>query len=110
MMRFHFFVIPLLMMFNILSGQPLKVNCVEKEQKNREIKYPIIVRMCLIKNFKFKETSYPDYVGRYFDSESEHEVYVLVKGKYFKTVNSVVFNKNQNKLVSIINERILKDF
>lgn len=108
MMRSHFFVISLLLMFNVLPGQSLTVNCIEKYRKNPDGKVPIIVRTCFIKNFKFKETSYPDYVGRYFDSD--YEVYVLVNKKYIKTVNSAAFNNNQEELVSKINERILKDF
>jgi hypothetical protein len=97
-----------LLIFNVLTGQSLTVKCVEKEIKNPDGKDPIIVRTCFIKNFKFKETSYPDYVGRYFDSE--HKVYVLVNKKYIRTVNSNVFSKKQDELVSIINERIQKDF
>jgi hypothetical protein len=94
-------------MFNVLAGQSLSVKCVEKETKNPDGKDPIIVRTCFIKNFKFKETSFPDNVVRYFDSENE--VYILVGKKYIKTVNSKVFNKNQNELVAIINEQIQKD-
>jgi hypothetical protein len=107
-MRFPFLVITLLLIFNSLSGQSLTVKCVEKESKNPDEEYPTIVRTCFIKNFKFKETAYPDYVGRYFDSD--YEVYVLVNKKYIKTLNSKIFNKNQNELVSIINKRIKEDF
>ena len=106
MIRFCSSFIPILLSFNILLGQSIKVTCSEKEIKDGE--YPTLVNTCIIKNFKFIKVSYPDGVGRYFDSE--HNVYIRVNNKYFKTVNSRLFNKNQAKLVSIINEHIQEDF
>jgi hypothetical protein len=108
MNKFHLLVFSFFLVANALTGQSLTVKCVEKERKNPDGETPIIVRTCWFKKFKFKETSYPDHVGRYF--YSEHEVYVLVNKKYIKTVNSNVFNKKQHELVSIINKRIQKDF
>ena len=71
MFRVHILIITFLLMFNTLAGQSLTLKCIEKERKNPDGKYPIIVRTCFIKKIKFKETSYPDIVGRYFDSEYE---------------------------------------
>jgi hypothetical protein len=108
MNKFYILTFSLFLVSNVLTGQVLKATCVEKEKKNTDGKDPIIIKTCLFKNFKFKTTASPDLVGRYF--HSEHEVYVLVNKKYVKTVNSTVFNKKQDELVSIINERIQNDF
>jgi len=91
-----------------LEGQTVRVNCIEKERKVPDSEDPIIIRTCFIKNYKFKETSYPDYAGRYFNSE--HEVYLLAGKKYIKINNSDFFNKKQDELESMVNERIQSDF
>jgi|SRR5450755_1192249 hypothetical protein len=102
------FILSFLLSYHISTAQHIKLTCTEKELKNGKSQDPILVKTCYIKNFKFVETSYPDDVGRYFDSE--HEVYGWVNNKYHKAVNSKVFNKDQDKLVSIINERIQKEY
>ena len=89
-------------------GQTVKLSCTEKERKNEEGEYPILVKTCFIKNFKFVTISHPDYVGRYFFQE--YEVYVRKNNKYVSTKNSSVFNEKQGKLLDIINARILEDF
>ena len=86
----------------------LKVSCTEKEKKTDYGNDPIIIKTCIIKNFKFISTSYPDYAGRYFSSESK--VFVRVNNKYIQTSNSKVFKKNQAELLAMINERIQNDF
>ena len=45
----------------------------KKKERITKRRDPILIKTCLIKNFKFIKTSYPDYVGRYV--YSEHEVY-----------------------------------
>jgi hypothetical protein len=92
----------------ISTAQHIKLRYSEKKLETDNGTDPVLVNSCYIKNFKFVETSYPDDVGRYFDSE--YEVFVRVNNKYLKTVNSKVFNKEQNKLVLIINEQIQKEY
>ena len=101
-------IIVFLLTVSISSGQAIKLSCSEKERKNPEGNDPILVKTCFIKNFKFVETSHPDYAGRYVFHE--YEVYVKKDNKYIRTTNSNVFNKNQNKLLDTINTRILEDF
>jgi len=98
----------LLLMHGSSESQTTKLSCIEKEQKNGEGQDPILVKTCVIKNFKFVSKSFPDYAGRYV--YSEHQVYVLKNNKYVKTTNSKVFNRSQDKLVTTINNRILEDF
>ena len=88
--------------------QTLKLTCSERQRKNPDFKDSIIIQTCLLKNFKFVTTSYPDDVGRYF--YSEHQVYIRTQKGYVKTTNSKVFNQNQNQLVTIINKEIQEDF
>ena len=89
------------------EAQHIKLTCTEKELKNGNAQDPILVKTCYIKNFKFVEVSRPDYTGRY---DSEYKLFVRVNNKYQRTVNSSLFNKDQGKLVSIINERIQKEY
>jgi hypothetical protein len=103
--------ISVLLLASIIYSAPraqLKVTCSEKEKKADYGNDPIIVKTCILKNFKFISTSYPDYAGRYFSSESE--VFVRVNNKYIKTSNSRVFKRNQAELLALINERIQSDY
>jgi len=104
----YFLIIFVLLMSSSSESQTTKLSCIEKERKNDEGKDPILIKTCLIRNFKFVSTSYPDYAGKYV--YSENEVYILKNNKYVKTTNSKVFNKNQYQLVATINNRILQDF
>jgi len=101
-------VIILLLTVGVSIGQTVKLSCTEKKRKNEDGKYPILVKTCFIKNFKFVTISRPDYVGRYFFQE--YEVYVKTNNKYVSTKNSNVFNEKQSKLLDIVNARILEDF
>ena len=107
MIRHPFFVATLLLIFNTLSAQSFS-KCYEKYRKNPDGIDSIYIKTCYFSKYKFIQASYPDFQGRYYDSENE--VYVLVNKKYIKIKNSKVFNKSQNELVSIINKRIQKDF
>ena len=91
-----------------ISAQTVKIQCTEKEKKNDEGKDPILIKTCYYKSFKFVITSYPDNVGRYV--YSKHQVFIQSNNKYIKTTNKRVFNKTQEELVSLINERIKQDF
>ena len=101
-------IVVLLLTVAVSIGQQVKLSCSDTERKNEEGKYPIHIKTCYIKNFKFITTSSPDYEGRYFFDE--YEVYVKKDNKYVRTTNSSVFNKKQNELLYTINEQILKKF
>jgi hypothetical protein len=107
-MKAFYFIIFFLLAHSASKGQIIKLSCTEKERKSEDGNDPIIIETCLLKNFKFISTSYPDYAGRYV--YSEHEVYIRTNNKYIKTTNAKVFNKRQDKLVAIINNRIQQDF
>lgn len=83
------------------------VSCSEKDFKNQDGPDPIIVKTCLYKSFKIVNTGSPDYTGKY---SWEYNLYKKQNGKYIKASNSELFNQNQNKLLSIINQKILKDY
>ena len=85
----------------------VKVSCSEKKKKNENGKYPILVTTCLLKNFKIIDIGNPDYSGRY---SHEYEVYKKVNKKFIKANNSEIFNKSQEKLLSLINQNIQSDF
>jgi hypothetical protein len=97
-----------LLKFDPCQGQSLKLTCTERQKKSHYVNDSIIITTCLLKNFKFNTTSYPDYAGRYV--YSEHEVYIRTANGYTRTTNSKVFNQNQSELVEIINKRIQADF
>ena len=96
------------MIANISLGQSFKVTCSERERKNADSKYPDLIKTCFIKNYKFVQTFSTDNVGRYVNSEEE--VYVYFDKKYIKTNNSKVFNKKQDTLILIINNKIQQGF
>jgi hypothetical protein len=97
-----------LFIFHLAEAQTVKLTCFEKEKKNDDGKYPILVKTCFIKNYKFISFDYPDYVGRYYYRESK--VYVKVNNKYVRTTNSKIFSKKQEQLLDSINNRIQRDF
>lgn len=80
------------------KAQSLKVTCSENERKHKGQEFPDLITTCFLKNFKFVHTSYPDYIGRYFDSEEE--VYVYQNKRYVKTTNSKVFKKKPSRTTS----------
>jgi hypothetical protein len=105
--RFLLIIILILATTNSI-GQVPKLTCIEKERKSEHVDDPDLIRTCFLKNFKFRTVSYADYAGRYFTTE--HEVFVLKNKKYIRITNSKVFNKTQDKLMAIINDRILQDY
>ena len=100
-------ILALILTHLISTAQQVKLTCTEKELKNGKSQDPILVKTCYIQNFKFVEVSHPDYAGRY---DHEYKLFVRVNNEYHRTVNSNMFNKDQSELVSIINERIRKEY
>ena len=85
-----------------------KVTCTEKESKNEEGGSPILTKTCLYKTFKTITKGFPDYKGRY-----SYEYSILKKqenGSYLPIKNASLFKKNKNELLSIINNKIQKDY
>jgi hypothetical protein len=85
-----------------------KVTCTEKESKNEDGGDPILTKTCLYKKYKTISKSYPDYKGRY---SYEYSVFKKQEnGSYVQIKNPLLFNKNKNELLSIINSKIEKDY
>jgi hypothetical protein len=78
-MKLLFYIISIILAPGISNAQAVKLSCSEKERKNTGGEYPLLVKTCFIKNFKFVCRSYPDDDGRYFSDD--HEVYLLKKQK-----------------------------
>lgn len=83
------------------------ISCSEKEYKKQDGPDPIIVKTCLYKSFKFVNTGSPDYTGKY---SWDYNLYKKQNGKYVEVSNSALFNQNVDKLLSILNQKNLKDF
>lgn len=84
-----------------------KATCSIKEKKNEYGGEPTIIKTCLYKNYKSISIGEADYKGRYTYS------YVLYKkenNKFMKIENESLFNKNRNKLLSIINTKFQNDY
>jgi len=85
-----------------------KVTCTEKESKNEDGGDPILTKTCLYKKYKTISKGYPDYKGRY---SYEYSVFKKQEnGSYVQIKNPLLFNKNKNELLSIINSKIKKDY
>jgi hypothetical protein len=85
-----------------------KVTCTEKESKNEDGGDPILTKTCLYKKYKTISKGYPDYKGRY---SYEYSVFKKQEnGSYVQIKNPLLFNKNKNELLSIINSKIEKDY
>jgi hypothetical protein len=91
----------------IISSTGNVVTCSQKENKNEAGGDPILVNTCLFKSYKTISTGTPDYKGRY---SYQYELYKKINGKYVKVKNSALFNQNQNQLLTIINQKIQKDY
>ena len=94
--------------YSQVTAQSLKLICSERKKMNEDGTDPILIKTCFFNGFKFISTSYPDYAGRYFLTDSE--VFVKIKNKYVATKNSNVFNHKQVTLLVLINKQIQKDF
>ena len=91
--------------YNINQGNT--VSCTQKEINNNNGLEPTIIKTCLYKNIKTLSIGNPDYKGCY---SYQYELYKMQNGNYIRVNNSIIFNKKQNKLIEIINNKIYKDF
>ncbi len=85
-----------------------KATCSKKESKNEDGGDPILTKTCLYKIYKTISKGYPDDQGRY---SYEYSVFKKQKNEsYVQIKNALLFNKNKNELLSIINSKIKKNY
>lgn len=89
------------------DSSSIQLRCEEKFRKNPEGVDPIIIKSCILKQFKIVNIGSPDRKGRY---SYEHRVYRKVNGKFIRSVNSAIFNNKQGELLSLINQKIQAEF
>lgn len=77
--------------------------CTTKWCRNPDSEDSLIIKTCKWHNFKFIETGYPDYRGRY---SYEYEVFAVNNGKEKKINNSDIFNDKISQLEKLINQRV----
>ena len=100
----------LLLLFNCPASVDAQLRCSDRYRKNTDssISDPIIVRTCYLQGFRFRETAYPDYAGRYV--HSDHAVWKLVKGRYVRSSNEDIFNARGAALLATINRCIRQEW
>ncbi|WP_345258378.1 hypothetical protein [Flaviaesturariibacter amylovorans] len=100
----------LLMLTTAAGAQAPRVRCTERQVKSNdpEIKDPVLRTTCYLGSYRFIETAFPDYAGRYV--EREHSVFVRVQGRWQRTTNSRVFNGRQGELLARINRGIREEW
>jgi len=84
-----------------------KIVCTEKELKSQDSEDPIIIKSCTMGNYKSISKGEADYKGRYSYS---FELFKYVNNKYVSIKNTELFNEKKADLLSIINQRMKKDF
>ena len=85
-----------------------KVTCTEKEFPNVDGADPILTKTCFYKKYKTISKGYPDYKGRY---SYEYSLFKKQEnGSFVQIKNTMLFNENKNKLLSIINSKIKKEY
>lgn len=81
--------------------------CSENKQKSQDSEDPILIKSCVIGNYKTISTDEADYKGRYSYS---YKLYKNVNNKYIPIKNAELFNEKKVNLLAIINQRIKKEF
>lgn len=93
---------------NTLSKKEIRSVCSVSESPKPDPGGLILTKTCFYKKYKLVSTGYPDYKGRY-----SYRFAVFAKqadSSYELTRNGSLFNKKQDELVSLINERIRLDY
>src|SRR5215217_1174922 len=101
----------LILCFAATAGaQAPRVRCTEKQRKSEDtaITDPVLRTTCYLRAFRFVETAFPDYAGRYI--AREHAVSLRVKGRWVRSSNTRVFNNRQAALLADINRRIREEW
>jgi hypothetical protein len=88
----------------------VKLVCTEKERKseNPGVTDPVIIKSCLLKDFKIVDTARPDYTGKYFHT---YRVYKKISNHFVSAQNSILFKPTAiPELERIINRQVKKDY
>lgn len=83
-----------------------KIVCEEKSV-NSTSSEPILIKSCILNNFKSVSTGEADYKGRY---SYKYEVFIKKNGAYVKSNNEDLFNEKKEVLLKLINQKIKIDF
>lgn len=83
-----------------------KIVCEEKSV-NSTSSEPILIKSCILNNFKLVSTGEADYKGRY---SYKYEVFIKKNGAYVKSNNEDLFNEKKEELLKLINQKIKIDF
>lgn len=83
-----------------------KIVCEEKSV-NSTSSEPILIKSCILNNFKSVSTGEADYKGRY---SYKYEVFIKKNGAYVKSNNEDLFNEKKEELLKLINQKIKIDF
>lgn len=83
-----------------------KVICEEK-RVNSTTSEPILIKSCILNNFKSVSTGEADYKGRY---SYKYEIFIKKNGAFVKSNNEDLFNEKKEELLKLINKKIKMDF
>lgn len=79
----------------------------EEKSVNSTSSEPILIKSCILNNFKSVSTGEADYKGRY---SYKYEVFIKKNGAYVKSNNEDLFNEKKEELLKLINQKIKIDF
>lgn len=88
------------------SPADFKVVCEEKSV-NSTTSEPILIKSCILNNFKSVSTGEADYKGRY---SYKYEIFIKKNGAFVKSNNEDLFNEKKEELLKLINQKIKIDF
>ena len=88
------------------SPTDYKIVCEEKSV-NSTTSEPILIKSCILNNFKSVSTGEADYKGRY---SYKYEIFIKKNGAYVKSNNEDLFNEKKEELLKLINQKIKIDF
>ena len=83
-----------------------KIVCEEKSV-NSTSSEPILIKSCILNNFKSVSTGEAVYKGRY---SYKYEVFIKKNGEFVKSNNEELFNEKKEELLKLINQKIKRDF
>ena len=83
-----------------------KIVCEEKSV-NSTTSEPILIKSCILNNFKSVSTGEADYKGRY---SYKYEIFIKKNGEFVKSNNEDLFNEKKEELLKLINQKIKIDF
>jgi sulfur relay (sulfurtransferase) DsrF/TusC family protein len=87
-----------------------KLVCTEKEikSKNKDVIDPVIIKTCLLNDFRVIDTAEPDYTGKYSHT---YRLQKKINNRFVSVKNSSLFKASAiTELESIINRQVKKEY